>query len=138
LPVAIHLDKLCRGHNLDGVILAPRARATILLVEDDFSRRRALDAFLTTEGFQVLCAANSGEGLGVLDSYELRPDLIVLDVADSTRFRSIQRQLPHSSGIPAIAIGVDVHAAAGLGFHRILEKPVDYVALLKAIGELLS
>jgi len=95
-----------------------------------------MDAFLTEEGFQVLCTANSGEGLAVLDTYELRPDLIVLDIADSGRFLSIQRQLPPVSQIPAIVIATDRHETAGLRSSRTLRKPVDRAELLKAIREL--
>jgi DNA-binding response OmpR family regulator len=109
---------------------------TILLVEDDFSSRRALDAFLTQQGFQVLCTANSGEGLAVLDTYALRPDVIVLDIADSGRFLLIQRELPRVSNIPAIVLATDAHGVASFRSNRVLRKPIDRAELLKAIREL--
>ena len=112
------------------------ARATVLLVADDFSTRRGLDAFLTEEGFQVLCTANSGEGLSVLDSYELRPDVIVLDIADSGRFRLIQSELPGVSDIPAIVVATDVHDVASLRSSHVLRKPIQRAELLEAIRAL--
>src|SRR5678810_59231 len=112
------------------------ARATILLVEDDFSTRRGLDAFLTEHGFQVLCTANSGEGLAVLDTYQLRPNLVVLDIPDTGRFLVRQRELAHVRDIPVIAFATEVHDVATLRWSRVLHKPIDRAELLNAIREL--
>jgi DNA-binding response OmpR family regulator len=109
------------------------------LVEDDFATRRALDEFLTAEGFQVLCTASGSEGLAVLDSYELRPRLVILDIKDPLRFRAVQRSLPAVRDIPVIAILPEPHAgdAAMLAVAQVLKKPPDRARLLESIDQLI-
>jgi CheY-like chemotaxis protein len=116
-----------------------RRDAVILLVEDEFTARRALDEFLTKEGYRVLCTASGAEGLDVLDSYELRPRLVILDIKDTLRFRTAQQSLPKVRDIPVIAVlseRADVEAVR-LRVERVLRKPLDRAALLESIDQLL-
>lgn len=55
-----------------------RDRAHILVVDDDETNRRLLEAMLTREGYQVRFAPNGAEGLEQV--LEAPPDLIILDV----------------------------------------------------------
>jgi len=50
----------------------------VLVVEDEADMRQALAESLKHEGFEVIEAANGGEGLEAAIAY--RPDLIILDI----------------------------------------------------------
>jgi two-component system KDP operon response regulator KdpE len=54
------------------------SKATLLLVDDDVTLLKALELYLTRAGYAVHTAGNGTEALRQL--YDLRPDLIVLDV----------------------------------------------------------
>lgn len=54
------------------------SKATLLLVDDDVTLLKALEMYLVRAGYTVHTAGNGTEALRQL--YELRPDLIVLDV----------------------------------------------------------
>lgn len=112
----------------------------ILLVEEDFATRRALDEFLTGEGFQVLCTASGSEGLDVLDSYALRPRLVILDIKDPLRFRSLQGALPAARDIPVIVIvpEPDDREVLKLEATRVLRRPLDRAALLESVEQCLG
>jgi two-component system, OmpR family, KDP operon response regulator KdpE len=56
--------------------MAPHAK--LLLIDDDSTLVKALEIYLTRAEYEVHCASNGAEGLRSL--YELRPDLVVLDV----------------------------------------------------------
>jgi DNA-binding response OmpR family regulator len=58
------------------VIMASRAK--LLLIDDDSTLVKALEIYLTRLEYEVHCASNGAEGLRSL--YDLRPDLVVLDV----------------------------------------------------------
>ncbi len=61
------------------LLLATIATARILVVDDDKEIRRLLTLLLEREKYEVLTAADGLEGLA--KAVELRPDLIILDVA---------------------------------------------------------
>jgi two-component system, OmpR family, KDP operon response regulator KdpE len=56
--------------------MAPQTK--LLVVDDDSTLVKALEIYLTRAEYEVHCASNGAEGLRSL--YELRPDLVVLDV----------------------------------------------------------
>ena len=56
--------------------MAPRDK--LLLIDDDATLVKALEIYLTRANYEVHSATNGAEGLRKL--YELRPDLVVLDV----------------------------------------------------------
>lgn len=53
-----------------------RASKTVLVVEDEFDIAGVLGTFLTTEGYDVVYAADGEEGLAALDQ---KPDLVLVD-----------------------------------------------------------
>lgn len=52
--------------------------AAILIVDDEENIRKLLEAYLTTEGHIVHCAADGVQGLAAFRRYH--PDLVVLDI----------------------------------------------------------
>jgi CheY-like chemotaxis protein len=126
----------------------PRPRRTaaaplILLVEDDFILRTALNELLHEEGYLVECAANGVEGLRrVLQPP--RPALVLLDIMmphmDGLTFRATQLALPAIADIPAIVISAvgPGRGAADLAFARTFSKPIDIPGLLHSIREVLE
>jgi CheY-like chemotaxis protein len=118
---------------------------TILLIEDDFATRRTIAELLIDEGFQVVCAANGAEAVGVLHSSPVKPALIILDIwmpfMDGIEFRAIQRSLPSVKDIPVVVMtagGFRPEVAEGLGLSRVLRKPIHESELLEAVRQLAS
>ena len=52
---------------------------TILLIEDEGSVRAALEAWLRSEGLEVLSASNGNEALALIAENGMRPDLVLSD-----------------------------------------------------------
>jgi len=79
----------------------------VLVIEDDEATREAVTLLLTSEGCDVLTAANGRAALEVLRN-GARPDLIVLDlmmpVMDGWQFRAEQKRDPALSKIPVLVI----------------------------------
>jgi CheY-like chemotaxis protein len=117
---------------------------TLLLIEDDFATRRALAELLTEEGFEVISAANGAEGFELLCS-RTRPAAIVLDIwmpyMDGLEFRALQRSLPEVKDVPVVVItagGFRPEEVEGLGFTRVLRKPLNEQDVLSAVRELMQ
>jgi CheY-like chemotaxis protein len=53
---------------------------TILVVDDEFGLRRAMERFLERHGYEVLGAASGQEALQLLDARDWRVDLVVTDM----------------------------------------------------------
>lgn len=109
-------------------------------MEDDTDTRRALDALLTEEGFDVRCAANGIEAIALLQEPSAKPDLIILDIwmpyMDGLEFRAMQKALPAVKDIPVIVVtagGFRPEAAKRLGLGKILMKPLDERRVLEAV-----
>lgn len=112
---------------------APRARAEILVVDDDAGSREALATVLRDRGYTVTDVADVDEALERLRLVP-RPGLIVLDLMmpgrDGWDFRQEQKKDPILAGIPVVAVSaagklVDVEVS--------LRKPLDYDELLRAV-----
>jgi CheY-like chemotaxis protein len=119
------------------------ATRTILVIEDDFATRRSIAELLIDEGFQVVCAANGAEAFGLLHSSPVKPSLIILDIwmpyMDGIEFRALQRSLPNARDIPVVVVtagGFRPEEGQGLGFSRVLRKPLREADLLQAVREL--
>ncbi len=54
------------------------AKKTILFIEDESTLRKALEEFLTDEGFSVLLAPDGEKGIEI--AVKEKPDLILLDI----------------------------------------------------------
>lgn len=132
-------DKLVDG---SGITRPDAPRTTILLVEDDFATRRVMAELLIDEGFEVVCAANGAEAIGLLQSVPTKPSVIILDIwmpyMDGLEFRALQRSLPNARDVPVVVVtagGFRPEEAAGLGLVRVLRKPVHASDLLEAVRQ---
>ena len=104
-------------------------------------RCAASEALLSSQGYQVLTAADGREAIQQLR--ERCPDLIVLDlnmpVMDGWRFRTEQRLFPEAkrATVPVLLMsGEDDAVDAAVALHAIglVKKPVDPDVLLDAVS----
>ena len=113
----------------------------ILIVEDAEPIAASMAELLHQEGYEVACAANGKEALAHLESTQVLPDLILLDLMmpqmDGYQFRAQQKQDPRLSHIPILLMtaGGDIQAKAReLEARGYLRKPFkDVVTILTAI-----
>jgi CheY-like chemotaxis protein len=101
-------------------------------VEDEPDWREALAAILEDANYQVLCAANGAEALRLLERYEGRCDVILLDlmmpVMNGWDFRRNQLRIPQLADIPVLLMSAGAHLAAAhddLQAAGYLSKPVS-------------
>jgi two-component system response regulator MprA len=116
------------------------ARETILLVDDDEGIRDALSELLEDEGFEVQMASTGDEALRLLQTGEVQPAVIVLDVMmpgmDGVTFRRTQVATPALARIPVIVATAmrlgpnELNAFEGCAQFR---KPFDLDPLLAEI-----
>ena len=126
----------------------------ILIVDDSFVVRKALQLKLTQAGFDVLIAGDGGEALATLRSD--RPDLIILDIDfppdvghgggiawDGILIMQWIGRIEETKNIPVIIItGQDPakfrDKVMKLGAKAFFTKPVNNEMLVKAIRDALS
>jgi CheY-like chemotaxis protein len=113
----------------------------IMLIEDDFMLRSALDAVLRSEGYRVECAATAVDALRRLERPPL-PSLILLDILlpymDGLQFRALQRDTREIADIPVIvitAVGLKPDVIEELDLRQAFFKPVNRPRLLEAIRQ---
>ena len=111
----------------------------ILIVEDDFDIREALEQILAEEGYAVRGASNGSEALEIATSGPA-PRLILLDlmmpVMNGWQFRSEQLKEPRLAAVPVLVISADPdlqQKAAKLGVAGLLKKPISLDDLLSAV-----
>jgi CheY-like chemotaxis protein len=108
----------------------------VLVVDDDADIRELLDELLSSEGFEVLAAANGRVGLGLLERWH--PAVVVLDlmmpVMSGWEFRNEQKLRVDVAGIPVIVITATT--TPDVDADRILQKPFDIDTLLATVHEL--
>ena len=125
--------------------LAP-GQETVLLVEDEVSLRKLVARVLGDLGYRVLAAGTAAEAIGLADSAEGRPDLLLTDVVlpgemqgdDLARELLTQRSdLPvlFMSGYPRQALCQGGRLGEGV---NLLEKPFTTEALSTAVRSLLD
>src|SRR5262245_31180301 len=116
----------------------------ILLVEDDYEVREALQAVLRSQGFDVTSAQDGVEALRILWR-GLRPGVILLDlmlphVVDGLSFHEFLRSNRLWVGIPiVVASGLSEVSNPLENLHPVawFEKPVDLDALTATLHALL-
>ena len=119
--------------------------ARILIVEDNEMNRDMLSRRLARRGFEVLVAADGGEGITMAKSQA--PDLILMDmtlpVVDGWEASRQLKAESNTRDIPIIAL--TAHAMAGdrdkalqAGCDDYATKPVDLNRLLNTIENLLG
>jgi CheY-like chemotaxis protein len=111
----------------------------ILIVEDDFDIREALEQILEEEGYAVRGASNGSEALEIATSGPA-PRLILLDlmmpVMNGWQFRSEQLKDARLAAVPVLVISADPDLqskAATLGVAGLLKKPISLDDLLSAV-----
>ena len=119
--------------------------ARILLVEDNEANRDMLCRRLQRRGFEVVMAGDGDEGLEKARS--LAPDLVLLDLGlpmlDGWTVARVLKAEVATSSIPVIALTAhamtgDRERALAAGCDEFATKPVDFEALLAAMGTLLG
>ena len=97
------------------------ALCSVLIVEDDFDIRRALSETLAYEGYQVIAAKDSREGLAI--ARVLNPAVIILDLLNSgsAEFTDSKKSDSSISGIPVISIE---------------QRPIDVDSVINEIARL--
>jgi CheY-like chemotaxis protein len=120
--------------------VAPR----ILLVDDDPDFLELATAALVGEGFHVATARTAGEA--VMSAVREPPDVVLLDIilpgADGIDALDALRAEPETADIPVLActsLGERDSAAllTRLGFDGLVGKPLDLLALARALREAL-
>jgi DNA-binding NtrC family response regulator len=114
-------------------------RHTILLVEDDASTRRGLEALLKAAGYHVVGASDFGEGRRALTS--VHPDLVLTDIRLG-EFNGLQLVALSPVPIPSIVVTgfadpVLEEAAHKLGAVFVL-KPIVPSDLLELVAQKLA
>ena len=120
--------------------LAARRPSTVLVVEDDTAIRGLVAELLIDEGYAVVEAADSQQGLRC--AQQLNPDLILLDLGlpltDGLDVLEALRSNQKTRHIPVVV--VSGHRSLSRqeisGSARLIEKPFDLVNLLDHVRRL--
>jgi len=113
---------------------------SILIVDDEFDGRRALEILLELQGYEVSSAAGGSEALAMLRDKEF--DVILTDwmmpVMSGGELISRIRAEKLAEGIPIIVLTAASEAvrSARPPCARVIGKPLEIPALLEAITEL--
>jgi len=117
------------------------AMHSILVVDDEFDNRRALEILLELHGFDVTPAANGEEALNILRSRKF--DIILTDwmmpVMSGQEFLARLQSEKIAEGAPVVVLTAAAEAVSSLepACARVIGKPFDIWALLSTIEELL-
>jgi DNA-binding NtrC family response regulator len=112
-----------------------------LIVDDDVSIRYLLSRILIDEGYQVVSAATGQEGLRATDSNEIDLVLLDLNMAGMSGQEMLKALAVTHPGLPVVIITAcpPQQVKAGLaGIAALLQKPLDFPALLETIKKLLA
>lgn len=119
----------------------------ILVIDDDKNVREYLTRILERNGYDVIDASNGKDGVELFRNK--RVDLVIIDMLmplmDGAETMLHLRSLAEDPKIIAIsggsaALGADVCLKVGelAGASRTLDKPIDRMGLLTAVGQLLG
>ena len=121
--------------------------STILVVEDEAIIRELIGETLSLENYKILEAENGAMALGLLNSLEVMPDLIICDVMmpemDGHGLITALQQTPKTAAIPFIfltALGTmqDFRKGMNSGADDYLIKPFKQEDLLNAVNSRLQ
>ncbi|HEX6184721.1 MAG TPA: response regulator [Pyrinomonadaceae bacterium] len=121
---------------------AARARATLLLAEDDRSLRRYLEVVLRRAGYEVLTAADGLEAMKALLS--TRVDAVVTDALmphlSGHELCRFVRNHPQLKSLPVVLLSGEDSAARSeeAGADVYLSKPVPAAELSASLARLLA
>jgi DNA-binding response OmpR family regulator len=113
----------------------------ILIVDDDDSVRDMMRRVLVGEGYKVATAADGAEAMAI--AAVLKIDLVLLDIGlpDMSGWDTFERMTRANPSMAVVVITArssqkTMARAAGVG--ALLEKPLDFPALLRTVAELSS
>lgn len=121
---------------------APRARATVLLAEDDTALRRYLEVVLGRAGYEVVTAADGLEAMKALLTTPV--DVVVTDAVmphlSGYELCRFVREHPQLKSLPVVLLsGVDAsERPPGAGANIHLSKPVPPEELMGSLARLLA
>lgn len=133
-------------HGLDGNTTDRQARAQILVVEDDASHARLMQALLADTGCEVRCASDANQALALLEE-GLVPRLIVMDLQlpglDGLALARIllqRKELADTSILAVTAYWGEETAdqALAAGCSAFVEKPIDADPFHALVAQCLS
>src|SRR5690606_18470563 len=116
----------------------------VLLVEDDDQSRYAFQMILEQAGFEVRAAADGGEGITLVPSFQ--PDVIVLDLVlpglNGFDAATLLKSDSATSTIPLVAVtaswlGSESGRLRQIGFDAALRKPFTADALVNELRKVL-
>lgn len=114
----------------------------ILIIEDENEVRFHLEDYFRDKNFPVLSVGNGKQGLQILETFPVLPNLIILDndmpVMNGMEFRIQQIANHHYNHIKVIFMSEkvsDEEVAVGLGM-KFCKKPINLPALLEIVHSL--
>jgi hypothetical protein len=146
-PVAANEDsrQLERGLPI-GTTDEDRRPRLILIVEDNPTNRRVIEAILRKQGMVVDCRENGALAVQAITEQGIRPDAILMDcqmpVMDGFQATREIRRWERANGLQptriialtAAAYEEDRRLCLAAGMDDFLAKPIDVKAMLKALG----
>lgn len=131
---------------ISGTLNGPETGYTVLYAEDNEVNVALFKQVMSLRPQCRLMVANSGKQALALASMQ-RPDLVLLDMhlGDMTGFEladALDRN-PLTAGLPRVALSADampdtIHEARSRGFAAYLTKPLDVVAVLRCLDEVMQ
>lgn len=113
----------------------------LLLVDDDPGVRESLAHVLTTEGYDVLPAANGVEALEVAALHPVDLVLLDLNLPRKNGWDTFELMIKQNPQLPVIIITArpnQLFPALAAGAGALMEKPLDFPKLLQTIRDLLA
>jgi len=117
--------------------------ASILVVDDAYSHRRALEALLSREGYTVLTAASGDEALAHLEHHEVDVLLCAVSLPTMDGLAVLRHVQAHDAGIAAVMMSghgdiTTAVAAMKEGAYDCLVKPISCEDLLSTVQKALA
>lgn len=144
LPRADHVDSAFHP-GLDDLAASTRAASIVYAEDNEVNVQLVMQVLALRPSWRLRVARNGQEAKVMIDAST--PDLLLLDMhlGDMTGFDldDALKQDPKNACITRVALSADampdsVHAARSRGFSAYLTKPLDVVALLRCLDELLG
>jgi CheY-like chemotaxis protein len=112
----------------------------IVIVEDDIDVRETLAEVLSEEGYEIAAFAGGQAALQHLQSVEVLPALILLDLMmptmDGWQFRQAQKQFQKLQKVPTVILSADGNIdrnMLALAANGYLRKPIHIKTLLQLV-----